>query len=423
MSSGPVIGYVIRMFPQLSETFVANEILHLGRMGVRIKVYSYRRPTAAVPHECVRLIDAPITYLPDPLYRHAGAIVRAHRACYRRQPEGYRRTLAYVGRRVQAERSTDAWRRFVQAGWLADRAARDGVERLHAHFAHGATRLAMLTGMVTGLRFGFTAHARDIYTANPDLLRAKITAADYVVTCTRANQEHLRRVASPDAQAKIEVGYHGVDLGKFGARVRPPMDAIPLVLSVGRLVRKKGFPDLLHACRVLTDKGMRLRCMIVGDGPERPRLETLVRELGLGGVVSLPGSSSQEELLDVYRRATVFALPCRVLEDGDRDGIPNVLLEAMAVGLPVIASGSSSIRELVRDGDNGILVPERNGDALATALERLLGDGPMRDRLARSARATVAEHFDAVVNVRALAHLLQNGSRPVEIPSRRELSA
>jgi glycosyltransferase involved in cell wall biosynthesis len=408
--SGPVIGYVIRMFPQLSETFIANEILHLGRMGTRIRVYSYRRPSVPVPHECVRLIEAPVTYLLDPLYRHPVSIARAHRAFHRLHPDRYRRTLGAVWRATLAERSDDAWRRFLQAGYLAGVVVRDGVSRLHAHFAHGATRLAMLTGMLTGLPFSFSAHARDIYTADRELLRQKIEAAEYVVTCARANQDHLRRLVPPEVRAKIRVSYHGVDLRKFTPRARPPADEVPLVLSVGRLVQKKGFPDLLRACRILTDKGHALRCMIVGDGPERARLDAVVRELGLGGVVSLPGSASQEELLDVYRRATVFALPCRVLEDGDRDGIPNVLLEAMAVGLPVVATSVAGIGELVRDRYNGLLVRERDADALASALESLLTDRVRREQLARNGRRTVTERFDASVNVRTLARLFHDGA-------------
>jgi glycosyltransferase involved in cell wall biosynthesis len=386
-------------------------------MGVPIHVYSYRRPGAAVPHECVRLIESPITYLPDPLYRHPLILLGAHRAFYRVQPERYRRTARYVWTRVRAERSTDAWRRFLHAGYLAQLAAQDGVGRLHAHFAHGATRLAMLTSMLTGLGFSFTAHARDIYTADESLLREKIEAADYVVTCTRANQDHLRQLVRADVRTKITVGYHGVDLGKFGQRTQAPAEDVPLVLSVGRLVQKKGFPDLLRACRILTDKGHRLRCMIVGDGPERARLEAMIHKLELDAVVSLPGGSSQEDLLDIYRRATVFALPCRILENGDRDGIPNVLVEAMAVGLPVVASSVSSIRELVRDGENGLLVRERDGEDLAAALERLLTDRAMRERLARGGRRTVTEHFDATVNIRTLAHLLQNGARTPEAAS------
>jgi glycosyltransferase involved in cell wall biosynthesis len=420
MSSGPVIGYVIRMFPQLSETFIANEILELGKLGVPLQVYSYRRPRAPVLHECVRLIKAPITYLPDPLYQRPGALLRAHRAARRLWPEGYGRLVRSMWRCTVAERNADAWRRFLHAGYLADLVTRDGVERLHAHFAHGATRLAMLTSMLTGLPFGFTAHARDIYTADPARLRERIEAAEYVVTCTRANQDHLRRLAPRHARAKIRLGYHGVDLRKFTPGTRVPSDDVPVVLSVGRLVEKKGFPDLLRATRILVDKGHPIRCVIVGDGPERPRLEALVRELDLGSVVSLPGSSTQEELLEKYRGATVFALPCRILEDGDRDGIPNVLLEAMAVGLPVVASPISGIRELVRDGYNGLLADERDGAALARALEQVLTDRPLRDRLARNGRMTVAARFDATVNIRTLAVLLRNG---LEEPSAREVSA
>jgi glycosyltransferase involved in cell wall biosynthesis len=308
------------------------------------------------------------------------------------------------------ERNPDTWRRFLHAGYLAQQARQAGVERLHAHFAHGATRVAMLASMLTGLRFSFTAHARDIYTANRVLLREKIEGAEYVVTCTRANQEYLQELVEPGQRGKIILGYHGVDVEKFTPAAPGGGEDAPLILSVGRLVAKKGFPDLLSACGILRRKGYDFRCLLVGDGPERPALEAMVRTLDLGGVVGMPGSHSQEELLELYRRATIFALPCRILENGDRDGIPNVLLEAMAVGVPVVSSTVSGIGELVRNGENGLLVRERDERALAAAIESLVQDAALRARLSRNARATVAAKFDAAVNSQRLARLFLNGS-------------
>jgi glycosyltransferase involved in cell wall biosynthesis len=402
------------MFPQLSETFVANEIVQLERLGIRIRVYSYRKPMAAVPHECVRRIQAPIEYLPDPLYRHPLTLLRAHQAVFRRDPARYRRTARYVLGYTMAERNPDTWRRFLHAGYLAQSAREANVQRLHAHFAHGATRVAMLTSMLTGLRFSFTAHARDIYTANSELLGEKIAAAEYVVTCTRANQDYLRQLVEPTQRRKILLGYHGVDVEKFTPAPDGRGTDAPVILSVGRLVEKKGFPDLLRACDILRRKGYAFRCLLVGDGPERPALEAMVRSLQLEDIVGMPGSYSQEELLPLYRRATVFALPCRILKNGDRDGIPNVLLEAMAVGLPVVSSAVSGIGELVRDGENGLLVHERDDKALAAAIESLVRDGSLRERLSENARTTVAARFDAAATSEALARLFRNGTRPTE---------
>lgn len=402
----PPVGYVLRMFPQASETFVANEVLELEQLGLPVRIYSYRRPREAVRHDVVRRIRAPVTYLPDPLWRHPLVLVRAHRALYRRGPARYRGAFRYALRSFLRERDLDVWRRFTQAGYLATLIARDGVTRLHAHFAHGATHVALLTAMFLDLPFGFSAHARDIYTAKRSLLCEKIAAARYVVTCTEANRSHLRDLAGADHRDKIVLAYHGVNLAKFA----PAHDVVraesPVVLAVGRLVEKKGFPHLLRACRLLLDRGRAFRCVIIGEGPERAQLEAQVRSLGLDDVVTLPGACTQEELVDDYHRATLVALPCRVLRNGDRDGIPNVLVEAMAAGLPVVSTAVSGIPELIESGENGLLVPEGDDAALAAAIELLLQDGALRARLARNARATVEQHFDSAANARGLLDLL-----------------
>lgn len=405
----PVVGYVIRMFPQLSETFIANEVLGLERAGVPIHIYSYRRPHALVDHECVRQIQAPITYLPDPLYRHPLEVLRGNAPPLGVDWSRYLHTVRYVFGYTLRQRNPDTWRRFLQAVYLAGQLHGSGVERLHAHMAHGSTRVAMLTSMLTGLPFSFTAHARDIYKTNPPPLREKIEAAQFVVTCARANQDYLRSIVRADQRHKVLLGYHGVDAGKFSSGDERPANDPPVILSVGRLVEKKGFPYLLQACALLKERGLSFRCVIVGDGPELKPLRRQIHELGAGDVVELAGARNQEAVLEEYRRADVFALPCIVQRDGDCDGIPNVLMEAMAVGLPVVSTPVSGIPELVRSGENGLLVESRNARELASALELLLRDRALRERLSAQGRANVSEQFNSATTVRWLARLLGEG--------------
>ncbi len=270
----------------------------------------------------------------------------------------------------------------------------------------------MLASVMTGIPFSFSAHAKDIYTAKPRALREKIRAATFVATCTRANQDYLRRMADPDRRARIHLSYHGTNITKFQPSEATPKDDPPLILSAGRLVPKKGLPYLLRACGVLARSSREFRCVIVGEGPERGALEHEAARLGLGDLVSFRGRASQEELLGLYRRAAIFALPCTVLADGDRDGIPNVLMEAMAVELPVVSTAISGIPELIRSGHDGVLVPERDVDGLAGALERLLADATLRRRLGENARATVLEKFNSAANARSLAELFARNGAP-----------
>jgi len=408
------VAYVIRMFPQLSETFVANEILSLERLGMPLEIFSYRRPSSPVPHECVRQIKAPITYLPDPLYRHPLALAAANSRILLRESARYSSTIRFLARDLFADHEPYTWRRFQHAVALAAILKGNGIDHLHGHFAHAATRVTMLASMMTGLRFSFSAHAKDIYTSNPQVLRKKIEAAEFVMTCTKANQDYLRSLVPEAYRARIKLGYHGVDVGKWTNHELTPSTDPPLILSVGRLVEKKGFEHLLRACDALRRDGGKFRCRIVGDGPQKQMLRTMIAELDLGDVVTLTDGCSQETLIDHYREATVFALPCQVMENGDRDGIPNVLLEAMAVGVPVITSGVSGIPEIIRDGHNGVLVQQRDCDALAAGLGRMLRDGELRGRLALSARDTVMQEFDSSVSGRKLAHLFGNGNGHVD---------
>src|SRR6266508_4246105 len=230
------LGYVLRMFPQISETFIANEIVELERLGHDIHIYSYRRPKEAVLHECVRSVRAPIDYLPDPLYRHPMTIIRANRILYNLEPGRYqqvtRRVLVHSLRRF----NPDAWRRLLQAMCLANVVRDRGIVHLHAHFAHRATQVTMLASMLTGISFSFSAHAKDIYAARPADLREKIRGATFVVTYTRANQTYLQQLVDPEERAKIHLTYHGIDPAKFAPNGRRCSGEAPLILSVGRLV-------------------------------------------------------------------------------------------------------------------------------------------------------------------------------------------
>jgi colanic acid/amylovoran biosynthesis glycosyltransferase len=403
--SAKAVGYVIRMFPQTSETFIANEILELERQGAQVRIFSYRRQRSQVRHECVRLIQAPLTYLPDPVYRHLGRIVRAHRELLRRNPARYRMTARYVLSHTLSDRNPDTWRRFLQAGYLARLLLDGDVGHLHAHFAHGATRVAELASMLTGIPFSFTAHARDVYSDDVDfaLLREKAERARFAVTVSNYNREFLSERLG-HLKSHIRTIYNGVDLDKFVPDPDVKREA-GYILAVGRLVEKKGFRHLIDACAILRDRGHRFRCDIVGGGELRDELAARIGAHRLGDVVSLVGTRSQEEILPFYRRANLVVMSAVLAGDGNRDALPTVLLEAMACGTPVVASRLTGIPEIVDDGKNGLLIEPGNAKLLSEALERLLLQPELCLRFGLAARAKAERCFDLHRNVGRLHNL------------------
>lgn len=410
------IAYIIKGFPRLSETFIANEIHWLESMGMKLRVYSVVRGNDSKVQAIVSRIRAPVSYLPPAtslsdsnfvvwLYHNLPRFAASHVRLLRWRPWTYCKTLAVVLGMSGKYRLTPLskprkifFKEFLQAGEIALRVLDAGnVRHLHGHFCHGATTITWFVSRLTGLPFSFTAHAKDIYTSelNPgDLLRRKLLAARFVVTCTAANYRYLTQVC-PEYK-NLHVVYHGLDTDYFVPLAQSSGEDVPLLLSVGRFVEKKGFDFLIEACAKLTAAGVRFRCLLVGpEGNYSGRIRRMIELLQLSDVVTTQNAVTQEELRSIYQRATVFVLPCLLLDNGDRDGIPNVLAEAMAMGIPVVSTAISGIPELIEDGVDGLLVPPRDSDAIAAATRGLLDSPELRRRLSTAGRRKVCQNFDA----------------------------
>jgi glycosyltransferase involved in cell wall biosynthesis len=260
--------------------------------------------------------------------------------------------------------------------------------------------MARLAG---GPPFSFTAHAKDLYTTLPRNLAIRANAARFVLTCTDFNGRFLRELL-PDVSTPIQVIHHGADLRRFNSSGRKPKPG--LILSVGRLVPKKGYPLLIQGLQLVEQAGLEFRCEIYGGGPMREELDSMVRARGLASRISFHGARPQDELVRAYARASLFVLAPVVVPDGDRDGIPNVLVEAMASGVPVVSTRISGIPELIEDGANGLLVEPGDAAALAEAIKRLLIHPQLASRLASAGRLTVQRDFDLAVNSRRVANVL-----------------
>jgi glycosyltransferase involved in cell wall biosynthesis len=284
--------------------------------------------------------------------------------------------------------------RYVyQALSLACEVRRKKINHLHAPFASEATTVARLAARLAGVTYSFTARAKDIFheSVQSEDLRRKLRDASGVVTISDFHLDYLRETYGSLADKVIRV-YNGLDLEEFA--YTEPRDRPPLILAVGRLVEKKGFVDLVHACAILSERGLDYRCRIIGAGVLKADLQERIEKVGLEDRINLVGPRPQNEVSEEMRNAAVLAMPCIVGDDGDRDGLPNVIQEALALGTPVVSTDVTGIPEVVRDGQTGLQVPQRDPHSLADALEQLLTDSDLRVSLARGARTLIEEEFN-----------------------------
>lgn len=396
--------YLVGTYPSLTTTFIDREIRTLRGWGIDVRVIAMRRPPDDLPLSAdQQAAAAGVLYLTPP---PRGRLLAAHAYFLARRPLALLRVLLYLLTRPHPDGRARLKTLLhigegVYAAWLV----RDlSFRELHAHFADRAATIALVMGRLLDKPFSLSIHAgADIY-VNPVLLPEKIGAARQVATCTAYNKAHLAATVGPDVADKISCVPHGLELERYHPAHHA--NGRPVILSVGQLAERKGLEPLLEGCGALREQGYDFAVHIVGQGPQRARLEATVSRLGLDDVVTLHGALPHEAVIDRYERATLFALPCIRTADGDIDGIPNVLAEAMAMELPVVSTRLSAIPELVQDGVNGLLVSPGDPAELAAALARLLDCPPLGRELGRNGRRAVLETFDVERNVRRFAAML-----------------
>ncbi|MBU6496218.1 MAG: glycosyltransferase family 4 protein [Acidobacteria bacterium] len=392
------VAYLTKRFPRLSETFILDEILGLEAAGVPLRLYAIADPHEKLVQPDVSRVKSPVVYLQSGAmgperWRAFRETVVAHAQLLRESPRRYLGVVSYIARR---RRHLSTVKNFAQAGRLAVLLREHDTRHLHAAFAHGPASVAHFVHLLTGLPYSFSAHAKDIYVSAPDLLARKVRDASFVLSCSESARSALTSLSGADT-TKVILAHHGVDTQRFTSSApvgSSGVDESPLrILAVGRLVAKKGYPVLLGALKMMSEAGRTPRCTIVGEGTDREHLTALVNDLGLTTTVEFVGSQTHQEVAEHFHRADVFVQASVVLANGDRDGIPNSLLEAMASGLAVVASDVAGIPEVVTP-TSGLLVPPGDSRALARALERLDDDVALRQRLGDQAREHVVEKFD-----------------------------
>lgn len=396
--------YIVSLFPCWSETFIVREIATLIAAGVDVRILSLKAPyEKLVQPDAEKLLPR----VRHPLGKARAAIERAR--AFSAHPVALSAIMAQITARladrpVELAKSLEALARGVEhLTWIRD----FDPDLIHAHWATYPSTVAWALARVLDKPFGFTCHAHDIF-VNDHLLKEKIESAAVPVTISRFNVEYLADKATPRARERLKVVHCGVDLSTVpfrpGGREGGP------IVAVGRLDSIKGFDVLVDALGELAARGRRVRCRIIGEGPKEPELRAALQRYGIADSVELCGAMPQAKVREALYGAALFALPSVVTETGDRDGIPVALMEAMAAGTPVVSTRVSGIPELVADGEEGLLVPERDPKALADAIVQILDDGERAARMAVAARAKVEQDFDAAREARKLLEFFADAS-------------
>lgn len=400
----PRFAVVLKGYPRLSETFIAQELLALQERGHRFDIWSLRAPyDGGRTHPIHERIRARIDYLPEYLHEAPLRVLRAWRAV-RRLP-GYRRARARWLRDLVRDRTPNRVRRWGQALVLAAELPRE-VAFLYAHFLHTPASVARYAALIRGLSWGVSAHAKDIWTTPAWEKREKLQEAAFCMSCTAAGAAHLRGLAPT---GRVELAYHGLDLGRFP----PPPDGRPedgpfTLLSVGRIVAKKGYDDLLSALALLPE-GLDWRLWHIGGGEMAGQVQAQAARLGLAERIEWRGKQAQDEVIAAMRAADLFVLPSKIAADGDRDGLPNVLMEAASQKLPILSTAVSAIPEFVTDGVHARLVPPGDPAALADAIHDLAASPATRRRYAEAAHERLLVEFGMTCGIDRLEARLLTG--------------
>jgi colanic acid/amylovoran biosynthesis glycosyltransferase len=389
------VGFVVKRYPRYSETFVVREILAHEQAGLDIEIFALRPPNDRYFQDLISRVRAPVNYL----YLPADGLIAEELASSTLTVSYFWKALVEAGAALPGfwaalEAAQDEEPRHVyQAVQLAREVQAKGIGHLHAPFASDAASVARLAGRFAQVPYSLTARAKDIFheTVRPRDLRRKFCDAVAVITVSDYHLDYLRATYGP-AVAHVQRIYNGLDLEEFPFQT--PRDRQPLVLAIGRFVEKKGFGDLIDACALLASRGKLFKCRIIGTGLLKHEIRTQVHRLKLESQVELVGPRPQSEVINEIQSAAVLAAPCIIGRDGDRDGLPNVIQEALALGTPVVSTDVTGIPEVIRNGQTGLIVPQRDPVALAAAIEQLLADPGLRVRLASNGRRLIEAEFD-----------------------------
>ncbi len=402
-----IIGYLAQVFPHLTMTFVYREVLALRNKNIHLQTFSTWKPKPEeLSDEAKELVKSTFYIFPfnwsQFLFNHTWYLFR--------RPGAYLSTLWFclMGEHKTFKNRLRTFYHFCQAVHLAKAVEAKNVGHLHVHFALNATTIALVVARLTKITFSFTAHANDIF-VNPILLRDKINEAKFIIAISDYNKRFLYNILPDQGTCdKTHIVHCGIDVQHFSAPNKKLHNERPIILAIGRLVEKKGYLYLIRACKILVGQGYDFQCLIVGGGPQESLLKQIIEEEGVSDYVSLEGIVFQEHLLSYLDKADIFVLPCVVASDQDMDGIPNTLMEAMAMEIPAISTTVSGIPELIEHEKTGLLVAPEDEVSLAKAMATLLDDKELRGILGQAGRAEVIKAFEIEKNAHHLLSVFKS---------------
>lgn len=397
-SSKKKVGYILRKFPVLSETFILNEILELEAQGIDVHIFSVEKPNDPKFHKNLHRLKAHVTYLPDllklkSLWRHC-------KKAARKFPKGFRKTLGYTIRQA----NPSLMFRLLQSCYVCNVARKEKIEHFHAHFASRATTISFFSSMISDIPYSFTAPAADIFkeTLCQKALSRKIDFANFVVTVSEYNKKFLSTNFRPSPNKILKI-YNGIDLSVFHPGEFFGDESFTF-LCVARFVEKKGHRILVEACEILKNQGVNFRCWMVGKGKLQQHIRKSIKQKKLQDIVEILGPHTHEEVLERIYQSHAYVLPCIEGKNGDKDGLPVSIVEALACGIPVITTPMTGNSEVVKHGHNGFLVPPEDSHKTAEAMKRMIEDKVLYTVQCNNARPSVKEFFDIKKTIRTLAN-------------------
>lgn len=390
------LAYILKGYPRISETFISNEILLLEKLGFHMHLFPMRHPRESFCHDSVKQIRAQVDYLPTELLLEFPRLLLPNIFLAAKRPKVFLQGLRLANVRFRRTGKLATLKHLLQAGFLCNNhlLGNTHISHLHGHFAHSPTSVTMFAALLSGKTFSFTAHAKDIYTSNPEQLREKIKLAEFVATCTDYNRRYLEDIAQ-GLNTPIHCIYHGIDLKLFSPKTNHSESSTPYkLLTVARMTEKKGLPTLYHALKILRDKGIKFTHTLIGDGDDREKILQLIKDLELETCCHCLGTQTHNEVLKQFEQSDLFVLACEIAANGDRDGIPNVLVESLAMEVPALSTTVSAIPEILLDGKSGVTIAPGDATTMAATIETILKDTNLRKTIIQGGKEHTSKNFD-----------------------------